>query len=77
MKLREEYPELDPLLERLKQIGRTPVASEDFKDLAETLVLGREVGLIGIYEGTENRVERYRVPEIYRYALNMTRKGQA
>jgi hypothetical protein len=75
--LREEYPELDPLLERLKQIGRTPVASEDFTDLAGSLVLGREVGLIGIYEGTEDRVERYRVPEIYRYALGMTRKGQA
>lgn len=75
--LKEEYPELDPLLERLRQIGRTPVASEELEDLTEALVLGREVGLIGIYEGTEDRVERYRVPEIYRYALGMTRKGQA
>jgi hypothetical protein len=75
--LKEEYPELEPLLERLRQIGRTPVASEELEDLTEALVLGREVGLIGVYEGTEDRVERYRVPEIYRYALDMTRKGQA
>ncbi len=75
--LKEEYPELDPLLERLTNIGRTPVASEELNDLADAVALGREVGLIGIYEGTEDRVERYRVPEIYRHALSMTRKGQA
>jgi len=75
--LREEYPELDPLLEKLKEIGRTPVASDELAALTDLLKLGLEVGLIGIYEGTEDRVERYRVPEIYRYALNMTRKGQA
>ena len=75
--LREEYPELEALLERLANIGRTPVASEELSDLADAVALGREVGLIGIYEGTEDRVERYRVPEIYRHALGMTRKGQA
>ncbi len=75
--LREEFPELDLLLRKLQEIGRTPVASEELKNLGEALILAREVGLIGIYEGTEDRVERYRVPEIYRYALGMTRKGQA
>lgn len=75
--LREEYPELEALMDRLKQIGRTPIASDELSDLTDSLALAREVGLIGIYEGTEDRVERYRVPDIYRYALNMTRKGQA
>ena len=75
--LREEFPELEKLLDKLREIGRTPVASEELADRGELVVLGREVGLLGIYEGTEDKVERYRVPEIYRYALGMTRKGQA
>lgn len=75
--LAEEYPELEPLLGQLKVLRRTPVASEELTPYSEALILGREVGLIGIYEGTEDRVERYGVPEIYRYALGMTRKGQA
>jgi len=73
----EEFPELKPLFDKLRSIGRTPVNSEELSDLSEILPLAREVGLIGIYEGTEENVERYRVPEIYRYALEMTRKGQA
>jgi len=75
--LAEEFPELDPLFERLKSLGRTPVVSEELADLSEILALAREVGLVSIYEGTEEKIERYRVPEIYRYALEMTRKGQA
>jgi MinD-like ATPase involved in chromosome partitioning or flagellar assembly len=75
--LNEEYPELESLLARLRQIGRTPVVSGELENFEEPLTLAREVGLIGVYEGTEDKVERYRVPEIYRYALNMTRKGQA
>ena len=73
----EEFPELDPLLVSLRDVGRTPVASEELTGKAELSRLALEVGLLGVYEGTEERVERYKVPEIYRYALNMTRKGQA
>ncbi|MFN7924210.1 MAG: hypothetical protein U0Q16_29175 [Bryobacteraceae bacterium] len=73
--LKEEYPELEPLFAEL-QGGRTPVPSESIK-AKQTLPLGREVGLIGIHEGTEEEVERYRVPDLYRDALGMTRKGPA
>lgn len=75
--LSEEFPELNPLFETLRTVGRTPVASEELQEQADLLGLAREVGLIGIYEGTEEKIERFRVPEIYRYALDMTRKGQA
>ena len=75
--LKEEYRELEPLFNKLQAIGRTPVASEELGGLTEEVALAREVGLLGVYEGSEEEVERYRVPEIYRYALGMTRKGQA
>ncbi|HMH15294.1 MAG TPA: P-loop NTPase [Edaphobacter sp.] len=73
----EEFPELDSLLVSLRDVGRTPVASEELTGKGELSRLALEVGLLGVYEGTEERVERYKVPEIYRYALKMTRKGQA
>jgi hypothetical protein len=73
----EEFPELTSLLAKLQDIGRTPFNVEDVEDLPEQLALAREVGLVGVYEGTEEKVERYRIPEIYRYALKMTRRGQA
>lgn len=74
---KEEFPELTLLLTKLKDVGKTPFDGEELRDFQDPLVLAREVGLIGVYEGTEEKVERYRVPEIYRYALGMTRKGQA
>jgi MinD-like ATPase involved in chromosome partitioning or flagellar assembly len=74
---REEFPELGELLQRLKEIGRTPVSAELLKGIRGA-DLALEVGLLGEYElGSSDNVERYRVPEIYRYGLNMTRKGQA
>lgn len=77
----EEFVELKPLEQRLRQIKRTPFdANELTTDETisnDTLLLAQEVGLLGIHEGEEQRVVRYRVPEIYRLALDMTRKGQA
>jgi MinD-like ATPase involved in chromosome partitioning or flagellar assembly len=73
----EEFPELRPLLERLTSVGRTPVDYADLSSIGgDVLGLAREVGLIGIYEGDEERVERFKVPELFRHALKMTRKGQ-
>lgn len=74
--LREEFVELEPLLERLRELGRTPILAGDLSEFEKPVQLAREVGLLAIYEGTEDSVERYRVPEIYRLALSMTRKGQ-
>lgn len=73
----EEFPELEPLMQKLRDIGRTPFSGDEVADFPEDLALAREVGLVGVYEGTEEKVERYRIPEIYRYALKMTRRGQA
>jgi MinD-like ATPase involved in chromosome partitioning or flagellar assembly len=76
--LREEFVELDPIIERLRDIGRSPLNAEDVADVAsEVETLAREVGLLEIYEGTESEASRFRVPDLYRLALGMTRKGQA
>lgn len=73
--IREEYGELEPLLERLQNdIGTTPFEDNKLLDdgsVADVVNLAREVGVIG--RGID---ERYRVPELYRRALKMNRKGQ-
>ncbi|MCW5250148.1 KGGVGR-motif variant AAA ATPase [Streptomyces sp. SHP 1-2] len=75
---RDEFPELDPLLDRLRAIGSTPFAAEQLEGTSPDLVrLARDVGLLEEVPGPRDRVERYRVPEMYRKALSMTRKGQA
>ena len=74
----EEFPELTPLMNALTQIGQTPVdaMSPTLERARNSINLAMDVGLLGIYEGNEEKVERYKVPEIFRYALKMTRKGQ-
>lgn len=72
----EEFQELKPLMENLTEIGRAPVNASDIKVLPDLINLAREVGLLGVYEGSEEEVERYSVPELFRHALKMTRKGQ-
>jgi MinD-like ATPase involved in chromosome partitioning or flagellar assembly len=75
----EEFPELEDLMNILTRIGRTPVYASELRDLeasTDLINLAMDVGLLCIYEGSEENVERYKVPEIYRYALKMGRKGQ-
>jgi MinD-like ATPase involved in chromosome partitioning or flagellar assembly len=72
----EEFPELIPLTNILTQIGRTPIYASELEASPDLINLAMDVGLLGIYEGSEEKVERYKVPEIYRYALKMGRKGQ-
>ena len=75
--IKEEFQELEPVLSYLQNSGRTPIPSKELEDLPSELVsLAREVGLLAVYEGTEESIKRYRVPELYRHALQMTRKGQ-
>ncbi|MCX5376793.1 hypothetical protein [Streptomyces sp. NBC_00091] len=75
---RDEFPELDPLLTRLREIGSTPFPAEQLADASPDLVrLARDVGLLEAVSGPRDKTERYRVPEMYRKALSMTRKGQA
>ncbi|MCP5104222.1 MAG: ParA family protein [bacterium] len=73
----EEFPELTTLMDNLTKIARTPINASDLGPASDFINLAMEVGLLGIYEGSEEKVERYMVPEIFRYALRMTRKGQA
>lgn len=75
--LKEEFKELETLLNTLKKLGRTPVAASDLKDYENLIPLAQEVGILSVYEESEDGVSRYRIPDIYRYALKMTRKGQA
>ncbi|WP_295881603.1 hypothetical protein [uncultured Thiohalocapsa sp.] len=75
--IEEEFrDELGGLVVRLREIGRTPFPADDLDAGADAVALGREIGLLAVYEGSEESVERYTVPEIYRHALGMTRKGQ-
>lgn len=75
----EEFQELEPLLLELEQIGQTPLEAKRLQGerLGGLEVLALEMGLLEIYEGTEQQVVRYRVPELYRYGLKLSRKGQA
>lgn len=81
--LLEEFDELKELASRLEEIGRSPIESSllnsfySSTSVADQLSLAKEVGLLEIYEETEDEVRRYRVPDLYRLALGMTRKGQA
>ncbi|MCT7964262.1 ParA family protein [Laspinema sp. D1] len=73
----EEFPELRPLIDQLRTIGRSPFKSNEVSGLEEELSLAVEVGLLAIYEGTEDEVERYKVPDLYLSGIGMTRRGQA
>jgi hypothetical protein len=74
----EEFQELTPLMVKLSEVGRTPLVIDDLAAVDKDLIeLAREVGLLGVYEGSEEQVDRFKVPELFRYALRMTRKGQA
>ncbi|MEU9411921.1 hypothetical protein AB0E08_40375 [Streptomyces sp. NPDC048281] len=75
---RDEFPELDPLLDRLREIGSTPFAAEQMEGTSPELVrLARDVGLLEEVSNARDKTGRYRVPEMYRKALTMGRKGQA
>ncbi|WP_231499877.1 P-loop ATPase, Sll1717 family [Saccharothrix sp. NRRL B-16314] len=79
--LHEEFPELKSIVDALETIGRTPLVPGDIESVKpgalEHLELALEVGLIAVHEGTQEEVRRYRVPDLYRHALGMTRRGQA
>lgn len=75
--LSEEFVELKGLISQLQALGRSPVEARELKSFDEQLKLATDVGLIEVYERTEEEVQRYRIPDLYRIALGMTRRGQA
>ncbi len=74
--LMEEFPEFNPLKEKLESLGRSPLPVNDLEGLDSEVSLAREVGLLSVYEGTETDPSRYAVPDLYRIGLGMARKGQ-
>jgi cellulose biosynthesis protein BcsQ len=77
---KDEFPELQQLFETLTTIGSTPFDAEQLKtspDLAALIPLAREVGLLEPLNEARTGTDRFRVPELYRKALGMSRKGQA
>ncbi|MCU0285209.1 MAG: AAA family ATPase [Acidobacteria bacterium] len=72
----EEFPELTPLMEALTQIRQTPVIAPLLQPYKDMIKLAIDIGLLCIYEGSKENVERYKVPEIFRFGLQMTRVGQ-
>ncbi len=75
--IKEEFTELEPLLEKLSAIARTPVAADDLQPVEQLLSLAQEVGLLSVYDEADEEVLRYKVPDLYRLGLGMTRRGQA
>jgi len=75
--LLEEFPELEALERKLAQIDSTPFNAEILEepDIAQTLELAREVGLLRIHEEIDGQVMRYTIPELYRWGLNIGRRG--
>ena len=74
--LLEEFVELETLQVKLTQAGKTPVRAAELDGITDMVALGREVGLLSVYEGTDTEPIRFRVPDIYRMGLKMTRQGQ-
>ncbi len=76
--IKEEFPDLDPLVKQLKNIGSSPLKVSDLSELDKAIVnLGLQVGLLAIYEGTDDKIIRYKVPDLYLLGIGMKRKGQA
>ncbi len=73
----EEFPELQDLINSLKDLGRSPFQPDEIAGFSDDLSLALEVGLLSIYEGTEDNVKRYKVPDLYRLGIGMRSKGQA
>ena len=80
---RDEFPELEPLLEVLRSIGITPFEAERLDGVWDTrssgvlTQLAQEVGLLEPLSDARTGIQKFRVPELYRKALNMNRRGQA
>lgn len=78
--LDEEFQELQQVESALRDYGRTPV-SEDvltaaLDDTSEDLLgLAQEAGLIALMENNDGSARLFRVPDLYRWALDVTRRG--
>jgi len=74
---RDEFPELRPVFEALTAIGSTPFSADQLTTAPNLTTLAREVGLLETVSSPRDTNDKFRVPELYRKALGMTRRGQA
>ncbi|MCE2904062.1 MAG: ParA family protein [Anabaena sp. CoA2_C59] len=74
--LNEEFPELLELINKLRSLGSSPVKAREIQEFDQQLSLAKEVGLLAIYEGTEEDVQKYKIPDLYLKGIGMTRQGQ-
>ncbi|MFG2297311.1 tyrosine-protein kinase family protein [Streptomyces sp. NPDC048603] len=77
--LDEEFQELQEVASVLRDYGRTPVGEDHLEqnlpDVEEDLIgLAQEVGLIAPME-SDGASRVFRVPDLYRWALSVTRRG--
>jgi hypothetical protein len=79
--IREEFPELESLIDALEAVGRTPLTEADISAVdgrnVQELELALEVGMLALHSGGVDDVRKFRVPELYRHALKVSRPGQA
>ncbi|MFN5065342.1 MAG: P-loop ATPase, Sll1717 family [Aphanizomenon sp.] len=74
--LNEEFPELLELINKLRSLGSSPVKAREIQEFDQQLSLAKEVGLLAIYEGTEEDVQKYKIPDLYLKGIGMTRQEQ-
>src|SRR5262249_36942937 len=72
-----EFPELRLVFEALTAIGSTPLSADQLTTAPNLATLAREVGLLETVSSPRDTNDKLRVPELYRKALGMTRRGQA
>ncbi|WP_228976922.1 ParA family protein [Streptomyces sp. DH12] len=77
--LDEEFQELRDVANALREYGRTPVGEDVLEEALgktpEDLIgLAQEAGLIAVID-SDGAVRSFRVPDLYRWALSVTRRG--
>ncbi|MBF0602198.1 MAG: AAA family ATPase [Nitrospirae bacterium] len=74
--IEEEFQELEPLITKLKQIQRSPFHPLEVGEVTQHLDLAKEVGLLEVFEEDADGISKFKVPDFYRLALGIARKGQ-
>ncbi|RKN40347.1 ParA family protein [Streptomyces hoynatensis] len=77
--LDEEFQELRVVADALKDYGRTPIGEDALRNALgeppeDLIALAREAGLITPNEADDD-ARSFRVPDLYRWALSVTRRG--
>ncbi|MFH9469042.1 tyrosine-protein kinase family protein [Streptomyces clavifer] len=78
--LDEEFQELRAVADALKDYGRTPIGEDALRAALgitpeDLITLAREAGLITLNNETDDAARAFRVPDLYRWALGVTRRG--